>query len=246
MQKHTLIRRIFAGILAAVLMALTLGVSVGARDVSDAEAKARVLKALGLFRGVSDTNFDLEREPTRAEALVILIRVLGKESEALAGGRTHPFTDVPAWADPYIAYAYQTGLTKGVSATEFGTGSANGAMMLTFMLRALGYSDTAGDFSWNDPFSLAKQAGILPDGVDTDHFWRADAVLVSYAALKATVKGAGITLAERLIAAGVFTAETYTAVIGTVLPQGGGSKKIFVADPADFPGIGMDDVAIGD
>ncbi len=244
MNSYPLLRRILSGVLAFILV-LALSLGAFARDVSDAESKARALKTLGLFRGVSDTDFDLEREPTRAEALVILIRVLGKEKEALAGGRKHPFTDVPAWANDYIAYAYETGLTKGVSATEFGTGNANGAMVLTFMLRALGYSDAAGDFSWNDPFSLAKQAGILPDGVDTEHFWRADAVLVSYAALKASIKGAGITLAERLIGAGVFTSESYAAATGATL-SGGGSKKVFVADPADFPGIGAEDVAIGD
>ena len=246
MQKHSLVRRVLAGFLAAVLAALTLTVPAGARDVSDAETKARALKALGLFRGVSDTDFDLEREPTRAEALIILIRVLGKEKDAAAGGRSHPFTDVPAWANDYVAYAYETGLTKGVSATEFGTGNASGAMVLTFMLRALGYSDANGDFRWNDPFPLAKQAGILPDGVDTAHFWRADAVLVSYAALNAVVKGAGITLGQKLFVAGVFTADAYAAATGGTLAGKGDSKKVFVADPADFFGIGTDEVAIGD
>ncbi len=246
MFQSSLLRRVIAGFLAVLFAVLALSVSAGARDLSDAEAKARALKTLGLFRGVSDTDFDLDRAPTRAEALVILIRVLGKEKEAAAGGRKHPFTDVPAWANDYVAYAYETGLTKGVSATEFGTGNASGAMMLTFMLRALGYSDAAGDFSWNDPFSLAKQVGILPDGVDTADFRRADAVLVSYAALKAGVKGAGITLAQKLLAAGVFTADAYASATGGTLVQTGGTKKVFVADPADFYGIGTDEVAIGD
>lgn len=84
------------------------------------------LKALSLFKGVFDTDFDLSRAPTRTEAVVILIRVLGKESEAQGGDWTQPFGDVAPWADKYIGYAYQEGLTKGVSDTEFGSGNANG------------------------------------------------------------------------------------------------------------------------
>ena len=51
------------------------------RDTSYEERLATDLKSLGLFKGVSDTNFELNREPTRVEALVMFIRVLGKESE---------------------------------------------------------------------------------------------------------------------------------------------------------------------
>ncbi|MBQ2547019.1 MAG: hypothetical protein II557_12080, partial [Clostridia bacterium] len=77
MFQSSLLRRVIAGFLAVLFAVLALSVSAGARDLSDAEAKARALKTLGLFRGVSDTDFDLDRAPTRAEALVILIRVLG-------------------------------------------------------------------------------------------------------------------------------------------------------------------------
>ncbi|MBQ5355183.1 MAG: hypothetical protein IIU08_04870, partial [Clostridia bacterium] len=86
--------------LVAVLCVLFCALAAGAeaRDTSEEETTAAALKSLGLFRGVSDTNFDLNRAPTRVEALVMLIRTLGKESEALGGNWTHPFTDVPSWA----------------------------------------------------------------------------------------------------------------------------------------------------
>ena len=116
------------------------------------------LKTLGLFKGVSDTDFALDRAPTRIEAIVMLIRTLGKEEEALSIERSHPFTDVPSWADKYIGYAYETGLSKGVSSTSFGNGNASAANYLTFTLRALGYSDAGNeDFSWDNPYSLAKE-----------------------------------------------------------------------------------------
>ena len=204
--------------LTALFLTLILLVSLtvpafAARDVSFETELAGELKQLGVFKGVSDTDFALGRAPTRLEALMMLIRALGKESEAASGSWTHPFTDVSAWWSPYVGYAYETKLTNGISATEFGTGNADARMYLTFMLRALGYSDGAGkDFLWNDPYSLAKEVGILPEQVNTEEFWRADVVCVTYAALNARMKDSEQTLAEKLIAADVFTAEQFEAV----------------------------------
>ncbi|MEA4896180.1 MAG: hypothetical protein VB064_13120 [Oscillospiraceae bacterium] len=182
----------------------------------EAETKAAALKQLGLFKGVSDTDFALDRAPTRTEALIMLIRALGKEAEALGGDWPHPFTDVPAWADKYVGYGYEKGLTKGMSATEFGTGSAGSDMYLTFMLRALGYDDSTGDFKWDAPDTLAKAVGILPDSVDTSSFLRADVAVVSWAALEADLKTGKQLLAKKLISENVFTSDAYTKAVAQV------------------------------
>ena len=209
-------KRFMAMFLVLVMCIGCIPLSVSAshtRDVSKEQELAQQLKELGLFRGVSDSNFDLSREPTRVEALVMLIRVLGKESQAMSEKWVHPFTDVPEWADKYVGYAYCTGLTNGQSETLFGTGDATGAMYLTFVLRALGYSDTNGtDFTWDNPYTLAKEMGILTSDVNTYTFWRADVVIVSHNALDAYLKGSYTTLASKLIDAGVFTKETFTEV----------------------------------
>lgn len=175
------------------------------------EELAKDLKALGVFKGVSDTDFALDRAPTRIEALVMLIRTLGKEAEALAKGGKHPFLDVPSWADKYVGYAYENKLTNGMSATKFGGNTtASSSMYLTFVLRALGYSDANGqDFTWDNPFTLARSTGIMLGNPDTINFLRADVVLVSYAALEAEVKGTKQTLAQKLITAGAFSAAAY-------------------------------------
>ncbi len=193
-----------------LVMGLMMAVPAYAADNTEATEQAVALKQLGLFKGVSDTEFDLGRAPSRTEALVMLIRVLGKESEALNGSYSHPFTDVASWADKYVGYAYVNGLTKGVSATEFGTSNANSDMYLTFVLRALGYNDAVGDFSWSEPDTLAQSVGILTDGVDTDNFLRADVVLVSWAALDTNLKDGSQTLSAKLMGAGVFTADQYS------------------------------------
>lgn len=208
-------KRVISILLAVALClnVLPLSVSAEERDTSLEEALAADLKQMGLFKGVSDTDFALRRTPDRTEALVMLIRLLGKESEAMSGRWTHPFSDVPNWADKYVGYAYQTGLTNGVGETLFGgSTAASGYMYLTFVLRALGYSDENGlDFTWNDPYGLALTTGILPQGTDTTTFWRADVVRVSYAALPAKLKNSDKALYEKLIETGTFTREQYDA-----------------------------------
>ncbi len=201
--------------LLAVIMCITCSSVVvnGQRDITKEEVWAQELKDLGLFRGVSETDFDLDRAPSRVEALVMLIRVLGKESEVIGETWKHPFSDVPGWADNYVGYAYSKGLTNGQSATQFGTGEANAAMYLTFVLRALGYSDANGkDFDWKDPYTLSRIVGILNDDVNTDEFLRADVVLVSHYALSAYLKGSQQTLAQKLISSGVFTQSEFDSV----------------------------------
>ena len=202
-------------ILLITALLLTMTMPAYAANTTEAEIQASALKKLGLFKGVSDTDFDLDRAPSRVEAIIMLIRVLGKESEVLSGNWTHPFTDVASWADKYVGYAYEKGLSGGISASEFGTGNANSDMYLTFVLRALGYNDKTGDFAWNEPDTLAKSVGILPESVDTVNFLRADVVHISWAALEAGLKeesdtGAG-KLAENLMASGIFTPEDYRA-----------------------------------
>lgn len=184
------------------------------RDLASETSKAICLKQLGLFRGVSDSDFALERKPSRIEAIVMLIRLLGKESEALSKVYSHPFVDTPEWADPYIGYAFATGLSNGISENQFGNGEASAASFLTFVLRALGYSDKNGtDFMWDSPFALAKAVGILTDEVNTVDFLRADVATVSFNALSALIKNTSISLSTKLISEGVFSEDQYNTII---------------------------------
>ncbi len=188
------------------------------RDHDVAERMAMRLKELGLFRGTGTNpdgspRFELYRRGTRIEALIMLIRLLGKEDEALSGAWSHPFTDVPAWAgaDQYVGYAYETGLTKGVSATRFGASDdASMQMYLTFLLRALGQT---GDDVWPEAFERADEAGLTvkendPYELCDFNFWRCDMVVASFRALEARCTD-GRTLAKKLIAEGVFTDGQY-------------------------------------
>lgn len=144
----------------------------------------------------------------------MMIRVLGQEQDALSGSRSHPYQDVAAWADAYVGYAQEQRLAGGISGTEFAPGNtATVYMYLTYVLRALGYSDAGdeADFVWNDPYGLAQEVGILPVTVNREEFLRGDMVIVSAAALSAKLKDSQQTLAEKLIEDGVFTEEQYSA-----------------------------------
>lgn len=180
---------------------------------SQAEKLANKLKTLGLFLGDEHGNFNLDKAPTRVEALVMLIRALGEEPQAKAAGKTHPFTDVPAWADGYVSWGYAKGYTKGVSASEFGTEStASCEMYLTFLLRALGYTEGAGaDFTYDRPFLLAYDAGVFLPCIDFTDFRRSDVVEATVAALFAFEKGGFSILHERLAKAGAFTQAQFDA-----------------------------------
>ncbi|MGN1122162.1 MAG: S-layer homology domain-containing protein, partial [Eubacteriales bacterium] len=116
-----------------------------AYEPEDARVKADVLNALELFQG-TENGYELDKPLTRMEALIMLIRLSGKELDALyLGDYSHPFTDATDWEDAgkYLGYAYENGLTAGVSATEFAPEArADLQMYITFVLRALGYKDT--------------------------------------------------------------------------------------------------------
>ena len=173
---------------------------------------AAALYALGLVGGYGknadgSVNFALGEKLTRAQAFVLVVRFVGAEKDATLSVQSHPFTDVPAWANPYIGYVYANGITKGVSETRFDPDTpVSEAAFLTIMLRVLGYNDGAGDFKWDDPYTLAQSVGIVDAKADT--FNRGSAFVICYRALTATVKS-GNSIAEQLIAKGVFTKEAY-------------------------------------
>ena len=165
---------------------------------------AQEMKTLGLFQGTS-AGFDLDRAPTRTEAAVMLVRLLGKENEAKAqysaGTVSNPFTDVPDWAKPYISWLYTNNLAKGVSDTVFGAnGQCTAKMYCTFVLRALGYSDIKGDFTFDEAEDLAEYLGIYDTDMVETTFLRDHAVAISYRALAASLNGTDTSLLEKLVA----------------------------------------------
>ena len=192
----------------ALTLCLVLGLAPGAAAAgTEAEDAAGALYALGLFRGTGTDaegapTFELGRALTRSEAVTMLVRLLGREDEALGGTWETPFTDVEAWAGPYVGLAYENGLTTGTGETTFGGGErVTAAQYITFILRALGYDDASGDFAWDRAWELSDELGVTGGeygAANSASFTRGDAALISLSALSQTLKGSETTLLERI------------------------------------------------
>ena len=182
--------------LILILSAMSfLGVPAAAADYSQAEEAAWELYSMGLFNGTGTDEqgqpvFELERAPTRHEAVTMLVRLLGKEEEAKAGSWTIPFLDVADWARPYVGYAYTNGLTNGTSeATYDGDENISATQYLTFVLRALGYQSGT-DFNWDTAWVLSDQLGITHGEYNeaSGLFTRGDVAIISRNSLSAPKK----------------------------------------------------------
>ena len=185
-------------------------------DTPDYYAMADALCSLTLFRGTGSgiaQGFELEVQPTRIQALIMLLRLLGEESAALACTADVPFQDVVDWAKPYVAYAYEKGYTNGVSPKHFSPDTtASVGMYVEFVLRALGYSDiTHTDVS--TALDRAQAAGVVTAGekvmLQSNDFLRSDVVYLSWYALETMLPNSTQTLHQKLESVGLFTPSTY-------------------------------------
>lgn len=209
-------RHWFRAAIAGALLAGALTVSAAAADNT---ACAEHLQDLGLFQG-TEQGYELDRAPTRGEAAVMLVRLLGEEQSALTLTYSAPFTDLQDWEKPYVQYLYEIGATTGVSATEFAPEeSCTAQMYAAFVLRALGYTEAAGDFTYTDVDAFVQQIGLYDAAViDTADFLRDDVAAASYTALSLTPKDSKQTLLEQLVADGAVdaqAAEPYQALFDT-------------------------------
>ena len=210
----------------AMICALCLALATPSLAASNKAAEAAAeLNSLGLMTGVGTNadgtiDFDLDRAPTRAEAVALLVRLLGRETEATARNWSTPFTDVSDWSADYVGYAYANNLTAGISKTVFGGNEpVSAAQYLTFVLRALGYVSGT-DFRWDRAWELTDRLGITGGQYGAfSPFTRGDVAIVSAAALKTSIKNQSKILLE-IIQERQATAEQWI-IRGTVaLPDG--------------------------
>ena len=198
--------------LLAVIMAVSILLTVpafasgsSAGSIKNADA----LYNLGLFKGTG-AGYELDQTPTRVQGIIMLIRLLGEENAALTSNETLPFQDVPEWAVKYVAYAFAKGYAKGTSGTTFSPDEMLDAKTyVTFVLRALGYNDGNGDFSWNTALADSAKFGLMTSTTASTlsnvALNRGDMVDLSFCALTMSLKGETTTLAQKLVKAGVFT-----------------------------------------
>ena len=199
---------------------------------------ADVLYELGLFKGTG-TNpdgtpiYDLGKTPTRNQAIIMLVRLLGKEDEAKAGTWDIPFTDVSDAMRPYIGYAYANGLTNGYTATTYNGGAPIKAnQYITFVLRALGY-ESGKDFEVSSAWTLSDELGITAGQYQKGGaFTRGNVAEISWGTLSATVRGTDQVLAEKLRADGAIPKEARVLYQQDTAPE----DLVFQTIPREYYG----------
>jgi len=152
-------------------------------------------------------DIDLAKNYTNEELIAMIVKVLGKGSQAEKNNYQHPFTDVSDELSPYVGYAYATWLLTNVPKNELGaTEEADDALLTAMLLRALGYKDYGAepDFSEDNMQDLAKQLGISEG--DSEYPVRGDDIVDKlWTALNTEMKNDDETLMDKLEDQDVFS-----------------------------------------
>lgn len=194
---------------------------------SDYENEADALNYLGLFKG-SDSGYELSRMPTRIEALITVIRLIGCEQEALDRNISPTFRDVPAWATAYAGYGQQNNIVQGIGDGRLGSNDPVSApQYLTMLLRVLGYNDSSGDFAYENALSFAESIGLITSR-DTAYFQknskmiRGDMAYFMNRALSRAKKGGDLLILDLVKSGAVSEGNAY----GTMRDKGESAAEI--------------------
>ena len=131
-----------------------------------------VLEAVGIMIGDENGNFNPDQNVTRNEMAVVMANLMEYNVATYSG--TSPFTDVPSWAEPYVAACYTNGITSGYSDTIYGgSDTVTTAQAALMLMKALGYFQYQGDFDNNGGWVLGtiKQAAAAAYRRQTGRFF---------------------------------------------------------------------------
>ena len=143
-----------------------------------------ILTGLGVIQGDEKGNFNPQGTLTRAEATVIITKILGA---ADIKATTDKFTDVTEnyWGMPYIAYCVAEEIVAGMGDGTFAPNAKlTGYQWATLLLRTLGYK-IEGE-SWQIDVAKLVKSLDLADGitfVGTEEISRQDAAQMAFNAL---------------------------------------------------------------
>ena len=126
-----------------------------------------VLKSVGIMTGDEKGNFNPEAKVTRNEMAVVMSNLMAYNVKTYAN--TSPFTDVPDWAEPYVAACYTNGITSGYDKVTYG-GSDNvtTAQAALMVMKALGYFQFQSDFGADWQLSTVAQGNKIDLFEDVD------------------------------------------------------------------------------
>lgn len=120
------------------------------------KSEALALNKLGLMElDMNKVDEYLSQTVTRGELIKMLVKASGKEDELFKINYECEFSDVPDDLVPYVVWAGDRNITKGVGNGLFGTDNpATVAQAMAFFLRILGYDESV---FWEDPIDYAME-----------------------------------------------------------------------------------------
>lgn len=228
-------------VVIVVTMLVTAMIPAMAATSFTYEDEAEVLQDLGLLIGDDDGNLDLDAELTREMGVVLLVRLLGAEEDALAltdaeiAAALKDYTDkedISFWAEAYVAYATDAGYLAGRDDGSLDP-KANllGKDYATMILRAMGYEVDA------EGWAIATTLLAEVDGLSVAQaikfndkaLIRDDAAGITYAALLGETADEE-TLIAALVAAGAVDADDAAAAGLYTKPAAAGVKDITMSE----------------
>ncbi len=184
----------------SLVLCLALTLTLMPTSFADVEkSSGEKLKDFGLVAGNEKGNLLESEELTREDAVLLLLRLLGKDEEAKKPNGKCPFKDVKEGSYYYnqLTYAEKHGIAAGIGNSKFGVGDiVTEKQMLAFTLRSLGYKDT----KWDKVVGKANELG-LTDGLIVQaksDMIRAKAFDYMLASLDVKIKGTDKKLGEKL------------------------------------------------
>ncbi len=190
-------------VLLAVVFGLMLWPAQAKASAVSYLSQARVMQELGMFTG-TENGYELERMGTRAEAAVMLVRLMGQEKN-LDREAVTPFTDVPNWAAPYVAMLMAHDIHLNLTDNQFGgTQPLTPTQYAECLLKILGYDNLQGDYLTFNTLGKMQELGIIQSGDMEEldrmpNLTRGGLVSLSYQTLFAGFKEApSVTLLEKL------------------------------------------------
>ena len=127
-----------------------------------------VLESVGIMIGDESGNFNPDQNVTRNEMAVVMANLM--EYNVASYKDTSPFTDVPSWAEPYVAACWTNGITAGYSDTIYGgSDTVTTAQAALMLMKALGYFQYASDFGGDWQLATTRQGNAIDlfTGVDS-------------------------------------------------------------------------------
>ncbi|MGI5934187.1 MAG: S-layer homology domain-containing protein [Lawsonibacter sp.] len=127
-----------------------------------------VLKAVDIMVGDEKGNFNPEAKVTRNEMAVVMSNLMAYNVASYKN--TSPFTDVPEWAEPYVAACYTNGITSGYDKVTYGgSDEVTTAQAALMVMKALGYFQYQSDFGADWQLSTVAQGNKIDlfDDVDS-------------------------------------------------------------------------------